>query len=519
MKTGIKLCLTLSCLLLLFFDLQAQELENVTVVDFQPPYEEIVIDYRGMEIPLAVTGDTKIKGANGKMNPEKMEAGILVENLKYEMRGGERVVDKLKTDFDPSGEVKFTGLLEATDGNVGIVDGRRVKLGKGVQIEGSGKKKKCQCKGMVYAGFADPLLQPGKYFLEVEGKETEEGYVVAEEVEACRNLVLEADRKLRDAVENSFTDHSEQAASLNEVIESAGAGMPLYKGQIQIGQYSYKLADDIELQGYVNMVGERVIPEHQRTLSEDDPNKIFFRFYVIDNEVPNAFAFPNGMIFIHTGLLDIIENEAQLATVLGHEIAHVTHEHGRDRYETTMITKLGKGLIDIGADFVNIKGLLGSTGLSAQAVGLIGDVSSAFTPEAIANVIKPQPKRESQADRVGVYYAHQAGYDVREGAKLWKNMSNLTGQSSFQSRVADSLTGMLESPQMSFSGNPLQTLGQAGKSMLMNELLNTIYTSHPKAKQRAHNIGRLTSIYYQDAELDSSMKGKEMYEEYTSGGM
>jgi len=512
MRNLILYSLTLGTLLMLSINVKAQKetLKGVSVVEFHPPYEKIIIDYRGVEIPFEVSEKTKIKGEKGSVDSELLTAGVIIQELKYELQGTDRIAQKIETDIDPSGKVKFTGLLESVEGEIAIVDGRRVMLKAGVLPEGSGKKNKCQCDGMVFTGFSDPILQPGQYFLKIEGTETEAGYVIAEEVEACRNVLLDADHKLRNAVENSFTDESLEAGNLSDVIKETNSAMPLYKGQIQIGQYAYQLADDIRLQGYVNMVGERLIPAHQHNLPEGDPNKIFFRFYVIDSKVPNAFAFPNGMIFIHTGLLEVIENEAQLATVLGHEIAHVTHEHGRDRYETTLFTDITTSVVDIGLDLFDFDQM----GIDRKAMGFVNDVTSAFTPEVLANVIKPQPERESQADRVGVFYTYQAGYDIRESARLWEKMSELTGDPSFQGKLKNNLQEMLSSPQFSLSNNPLEYLGEAGKNLLMNELLNTIYTSHPKAKQRAHDIGRLLGTYYQEEDFDAFMKGEEAYDQF-----
>jgi hypothetical protein len=380
------------------------------------------------------------------------------------------------------------------------------------------KKKKCGCKGMLYAGLTDPLLQPGRYYLTIEGDIKPGGYVEATEVDICRNTFSSADQKLRAAVEDGYTDKD-----LKESISPQGTfsdlGMTLYGGEIQIGEYAYKLYDDIKVQGYVNMVGERVIPEYQKNMRSDDDNKIFFRFFVIDHPVPNAFAFPNGMIFVHTGLLDVIENEAQLATVLGHEIAHVTHEHGKERYELTKNTGTFKGLGDglKGYGEKTIKANLGDNG--KEVLGLAGDLTSSITPEGIANVIKPQPKREAQADRIGVFYAYQAGYDIRESVKLWEKMSELTGEPSFQSKIKGYTEEFLSSPNAlaSLSSDPLKTLSAVGKNALVKELLDTIYTSHPKAKTRAYDISQLLSTNYKGEAFDAYLTGKQEYEEYLGG--
>jgi len=493
---------------------QQGTLKDLTVISFEAPYQKMIVDYSNMDIPIKVTSSTEITGTKGRITPEQVAPNTIIDVLEYKLVGSDRVALSIQTSISLGGEVSFTGLIEGKDGDMAIIDGRKVKLKPGLRLEGS-RKKKCECKGMLYAGLSDPMLQPGQYFIEVKGEKKLGGYVEAEEVDICRNTFSAADRELRKAVEDGYRDNG-----LKEIMAPQGTfgslHSKLYNGQIKIGQYSYKLVDDIKIQGYVNMVGERLIPEYQLNMRSDDPNKIFFRFFVIDNPVPNAFAFPNGMIFIHTGLIDIMENEAQLATVLGHEIAHVTHEHGRDRYELTSNSKfgkkLGKGLLNYGKEFVDL-----NFGEDDGVLGIVGDVANSVTPEGIANVIKPQPKREAQADRVGVYYAYRAGYDIRESVKLWEKMSDLTGQPSFQSQLKEFTQSFLASSARNLSRDPLKTLSAVGKDMLINKMLDTIYTSHPKARTRAYDIGQLLTSYYQGEDFSAYVQGQEEYEEYFGG--
>src|SRR4029078_1823632 len=84
---------------------------------------------------------------------------------------------------------------------------------------------------------------------------------------------------------------------------------------------------DANVQEYVAGIGRKLIPSYQAELKEDDPRKIPFQFHVFLDDNANAFATPNGIVVVNSGLLELLENEAQLAAVLGHEIAHATHEH------------------------------------------------------------------------------------------------------------------------------------------------------------------------------------------------
>ena len=75
-----------------------------------------------------------------------------------------------------------------------------------------------------------------------------------------------------------------------------------------------------EFDRYLEMIGNKMIPQ-------EAVDKIPFKFHIVRDPTINAFAIPNGEIFLHTGLLARLKNEAQLAFVLGHEIGHILRNH------------------------------------------------------------------------------------------------------------------------------------------------------------------------------------------------
>ncbi len=83
---------------------------------------------------------------------------------------------------------------------------------------------------------------------------------------------------------------------------------------------------DEALSAYLNQVGRAMIP------AGVEPERVKWDFQVLKDPMPNAFALPNGTIYVHTGLLSLLENEDQLASVLAHEITHVTDRHGYLHY-------------------------------------------------------------------------------------------------------------------------------------------------------------------------------------------
>ena len=152
-----------------------------------------------------------------------------------------------------------------------------------------------------------------------------------------------------------------------------------------------------ELESYLNQVARRLQPP-------DVYRRIPFRVRVISNPRLNAFAFPNGVIYVHTGLLARLDNEAQLAILIGHEMTHATHRHAVKDFRQTkskrawlagIQTTLG-GVPGIGG----LAGALGEIGATAAVTGYSRDL-------------------ERQADVEGLRRAVAAGYDPAEAPKLF----------------------------------------------------------------------------------------------------
>ena len=148
------------------------------------------------------------------------------------------------------------------------------------------------------------------------------------------------------------------------------------------------LVDDPELQRYVNDVGFWVAAQSKRA-------KLPWRFGVIDSQGINAFAAPGGYIVITLGLYQLLQNEAQLAGVLAHEIAHVVRKHHLKALQKTMKrefwTDMTVAAVDDRKDQKKLRGLIGS-GLRLYTTGL-------------------DRKYEFDADLRGVVLAARAGYD------------------------------------------------------------------------------------------------------------
>jgi Zn-dependent protease with chaperone function len=139
-----------------------------------------------------------------------------------------------------------------------------------------------------------------------------------------------------------------------------------------------------------------------------------FRVYVVENDDWNAMAAPNRSIFVFTGLLEELDDD-ELAIILGHELVHVTHEHSRRQYKRSFITELVT-MVPLAVAEAHIGGSAGQ---------LLFELGSSFGLLAWHN--RYSRKQEDQADRVGLRYAHEAGYDVSRGPGLWLKFAEKYG--------------------------------------------------------------------------------------------
>lgn len=180
----------------------------------------------------------------------------------------------------------------------------------------------------------------------------------------------------------------------------------------------YGLYDDAELTAYVERIGNEVLDaSHLRrpdTPSEFRETPVVFR--VLDSPIVNAFALPGGYIYVTRGLLAHVENEAQLAVVLGHEIGHVAARHASKRAFQQQLGTLG---------------LIG-TAIGGSLLGLPGDqILQAGGSVAQLMFLRYGRDDERESDRLGVEYAALSHYEAAEGSAFFttlKRISDSAGQ-------------------------------------------------------------------------------------------
>lgn len=160
------------------------------------------------------------------------------------------------------------------------------------------------------------------------------------------------------------------------------------------------LLRDETVNAYVRAVGSRLVPPAAA-------QAVPFRFHVIRDPVVNAFALPNGGIYATVGLLARLENEAQLAHVLGHEIAHVVQRHGLQQHRSRKATIVAAHFADLA--------LFGTSIAYLPALGALASYSQ---------------ESENEADRLALEHMTRAGYPLDGADQLFKLLQEVKAKES-----------------------------------------------------------------------------------------
>jgi predicted Zn-dependent protease len=162
---------------------------------------------------------------------------------------------------------------------------------------------------------------------------------------------------------------------------------------------SIGLVPDSALQAYIQALGE---PMGRASERPDLP----WTFGVVDDPTPNAFALPGGFIYFTRGMLGLMTSEAELVTVLGHEIGHVTARHS-----VAMISRAQLAQVGLGVGGVLFPELQTIGGLAGAGLELL--------------FLRYGRDAERQADDLGFRYALEQGYDVREMAEVFRSIARV----------------------------------------------------------------------------------------------
>ena len=167
-------------------------------------------------------------------------------------------------------------------------------------------------------------------------------------------------------------------------------------------QYQARIIEAGPAYSEVQRVARRI-----ETVAGRDKPAFVWKVTLLRKNEANAYCLPGGKIVVYTGILQLTRNEAGLATVLGHEVAHATAEHVAERIERQHLTEVAATIIAGGVavtpgQFIRIRALLGVGGAAAS--------------------LPFSRSQESEADHIGLVYMARAGYNPREAVAFWKRM-------------------------------------------------------------------------------------------------
>lgn len=242
--------------------------------------------------------------------------------------------------------------------------------------------------------------------------------------------------EIKESIESAWQEirrhDMDLAYQVNQSVRYAPkGGLELAKMRNDYGQ----IYDNPILQQYLNALGQRLVPK-------DSPNLYAFRL-LLDPE-PRAEAISTGTIYVSTGLVSLLDNEAQLAYVLGHEIAHVERNHFYNKLRDTILEQAlysdkeadvakKRALFSLGATLAG--GLIGGAAGGARGaiagigIGYVGGeiggsylYRNKFVPTEWATVF------EDEADEAGMKYMLDVNYDGREIPRLYANVDRMVGR-------------------------------------------------------------------------------------------
>jgi Zn-dependent protease with chaperone function len=274
---------------------------------------------------------------------------------------------------------KHEGYAEFRQRDALVVDGQRVRAGVRTKFKGAGEARSFE---------AVPL----GYELRIRGQRLADGTLLATEVEAKPNgsAFMEADLvKAFDATEAQYR-------AQGRVFEEGEKGKQTNLGRLE------ESGPRVER---VRSIVRLVCPPYLRP--ED------LRVYVVENPEWNAMAAPNRSIYVFSGLLDAMDDD-EVAIVLGHELAHATHEHSRRAFKKQIWLMLGATVVAVASEEIE-----------NDAKRLGAQLGTMLVASALSSGYGRS--QEDQADRVGLRYAYEGGYAVQRGPGLWDKFAEKYG--------------------------------------------------------------------------------------------
>ena len=205
-------------------------------------------------------------------------------------------------------------------------------------------------------------------------------------------------------------------------------------GLTQYSEYiaSSKISANADATDVVKRVGQKLAAATEKYLTANglssELSNFAWEFNLVQDRQVNAFCMPGGKIVVYEGLLSVAQTEAELAVVLGHEIAHAVAKHSNERMSQQIMAQYGMAIL--------------SAALSEKSAVVQNTATTVFGLGAQVGLMLPYSrKHEYEADYMGIVFMELAGYDSTSALDFWTKMANLkSGGASSDSNASDFLS-------------------------------------------------------------------------------
>src|SRR6266404_6355695 len=359
----------------------------------------LILDDR-VELTSASRVLSKDSSGEHPFNPQELAAGMLVEAEGQWLDKHKFFAEKLTVDLgEDDKKIHGSAYLQeepADAAKIAAGDPSELKLdGYWLRLDAATKRAwniTKSAQGLAAKVPGESVALAG-YHVKYAGRRTKDGKIAAEELELGPPAPAD-DYKM---------PHNLEIVRAKDPLTGIDV-LEFRQGKKVQGRM--KLLAERTVQEYLSQLGDSLIPEG----AKGTRRPIEFRFFVVEDPEINAASLPDGTLLINTGLLGVLENEAQLAFILSHEMAHVLQVHYHREVEETRGSRVG----------------LTIAGLAAGA--FIGDAAIFVSQIGIASVVNGhQRELENQADRLGLQNVIEHGYDPREASNFSRIMISRYG--------------------------------------------------------------------------------------------
>lgn len=243
--------------------------------------------------------------------------------------------------------------------------------------------------------------------------------------------------------------------------------------------------NDAEIEDYVNRLGTRLVA------ASDEPDRQF-QFFVLKDATLNAFALPGGFIGLHSGLIQVAESESELASVVGHEIAHVTQRHIAQLFNK----QSQMGVVMLASILVAVLAARSSPDM-AQAALASGQAG------ALQSQLAYTRSFEREADRIGLQILESAGFDTRGMPSFFERLQR-------ESRLYENnAPGYLRTHPL--TEERIADMGNRVNQMPYRQIPDSADFGFVRAKLRASDGVAVDAVRYFEARLASTKDPADQY--------